>query len=76
MIAPKNKKEVRTLLCVLCYQSNNQKRVYFVSLSLSDKNRENYSQEYKQIIDLIKNYFYLHIEQKNTALGFPKCGYF
>jgi len=25
MIAPKNKKEVRTLLCVLCYQSNNQK---------------------------------------------------
>ena len=56
MIAPKNKKEVRTLLCVLCYQSNNKKRVYFVSLSLNDKNRENYSKEYTQIIDLIENY--------------------
>ena len=62
MIAPKNKKEVRTLLCVLCYQSNNQKRVYFVSLSLSDISRENYSQEYKQIIDLIENYFYFYIK--------------
>jgi len=29
MIAPKNKKEVRTLLCVLCYQSNNQKTSLF-----------------------------------------------
>lgn len=76
MIAPKNKKEVRTLLCVLCYQSNNQKRVYFVSLSLSDKNRENYSKEYTQIIDLIENYFYFQINQKNTALGFSKCGHF
>ena len=62
MIAPKNKKEVRTLLCVLCYQSNNQKRVYFVLLSLSDISRKNYSQEYKQIIDLIENYFYLYIK--------------
>ena len=62
MIAPKNKKEVRTLLCVLCYQSNNQKRVYFVLLSLSDISRKNYSKEYKQIIDLIENYFYLYIK--------------
>ena len=60
MIAPKNKKEVRTLLCVLATNLTTKKRVYFVLLSLSDISRKNYSQEYKQIIDLIENYFYLY----------------
>lgn len=42
------------------FATNLTKRVYFVLLSLSDISRKNYSQEYKQIIDLIENYFYLY----------------
>ena len=76
MIAPKNKKKYAHYYAYFATNLTTKKRVYFVLLSSSDISRKNYNQEYKQIIDLIKNYFYLHIERKNTALGFPKCGHF
>lgn len=62
MIAPKNKKKYAHYYAYFATNLTTKKRVYFVSLSLSDMSRKNYSQEYKQIIDLIENYFYLYIK--------------
>ena len=58
MIAPKNKKKYAHYYAYFATNLTTKKRVYFVSLSLNDKNRENYNKEYTQIIDLIENYFY------------------
>ena len=62
MIAPKNKKKYAHYYAYFATNLTTKKRVYFVSLSLNDKNRENYSKEYTQIIDLIENYFHLQIK--------------
>ena len=62
MIAPKTKKKYAHYYAYFATNLTTKKRVYFVSLSLNDKNRENYSKEYTQIIDLIENYFYLYIK--------------
>ena len=58
MIAPKTKKKYAHYYAYFATNLTTKKRVYFVSLSLNDKNRENYNKEYTQIIDLIENYFY------------------
>ena len=58
MIAPKTKKKYAHYYAYFATNLTTKKRVYFVLLSLSDKNRENYSKEYTQIIDLIENYFH------------------
>ena len=60
MIAPKTKKKYAHYYAYFATNLTTKKRVYFVLLSLSDISRKNYSQEYKQIIDLIENYFYLY----------------